>query len=141
MANVSINNITETWNASGTTFTGLKYNATDTASAAASKLIDLQIGGSSKFNVDKSGNTVLTGSLAASGYKLNAGSVVTVSGTTRTLSAADDGLILYCTSATAVTITTAEDWDRDSPVKSFKVVQVRSLLFKVRARLWLVLVT
>lgn len=55
MANVSINNITETWNSSGTTYSGIKYNVTDTASAAASKLIDLQVGGSSKFSVDKDG--------------------------------------------------------------------------------------
>jgi hypothetical protein len=45
----------QTWNAVGTTFTGLKFNATDTASAAASLLMDLQVGGTSQFKVDKAG--------------------------------------------------------------------------------------
>lgn len=66
MANVAINNITDTWNSSGTTFTGIKFNVTDTASAAASNLIDLQVGGESKFSVDKSGF------IAATGLGLNA---------------------------------------------------------------------
>lgn len=47
--------MTQTWNNSGVTFTGLKANITDTASAAASLLMDLQVGGVSKFNVTKSG--------------------------------------------------------------------------------------
>jgi len=45
----------QTWNASGTTFTGLKMNVTDTASAAASNLLDLQVGGVSSFSVAKNG--------------------------------------------------------------------------------------
>jgi hypothetical protein len=49
-------NLTQTWNAGAVTFTGLKFNVTDTASASASLLIDLQVGGSSKFKVDKAGN-------------------------------------------------------------------------------------
>jgi hypothetical protein len=47
-------NLAQTWNTSGTV-TGLKLNATDTASNAASLLLDLQVGGVSKFNVNKSG--------------------------------------------------------------------------------------
>jgi hypothetical protein len=53
MANVPISNLTTTWNNVATTFTGIKLNVTDTASAAASLLMDLQIGGSSKFKVGK----------------------------------------------------------------------------------------
>jgi len=45
----------QTWNAGGVTFTGLKFNATDTASAAASLLMDLQTGGTSRFYVGKTG--------------------------------------------------------------------------------------
>jgi hypothetical protein len=45
----------QTWNAGGVTFTGLKFNATDTASAAASLLMDLQVGGVSRFYVGKTG--------------------------------------------------------------------------------------
>jgi len=48
-------NATQTWNASGVTFTGLFLNVTNTASASDSLLMDLQIGGSSKFKVDKAG--------------------------------------------------------------------------------------
>lgn len=47
---------TQTWNSGGTTFTGWKLNVTDTASASASLLMDLQVGGSSKFNVIKDGS-------------------------------------------------------------------------------------
>lgn len=48
-------NITQTWNAGAVTFTGLKLNITDTASAAASLLLDLQVAGTTKFNVTKGG--------------------------------------------------------------------------------------
>lgn len=43
-----------TWNTSGTP-TGLKLNVTDTASNAASLLMDLQVGGTSRFSVSKGG--------------------------------------------------------------------------------------
>lgn len=46
---------TQTWNNSGVTFTGYKVNVTDTTSNSASKLLDLQVGGTTKFNVDKAG--------------------------------------------------------------------------------------
>jgi hypothetical protein len=55
MATAPLSNLTATWNASGTTFTAIKMNATDTASAAGSLLMDLQVGGSSKFAVNKTG--------------------------------------------------------------------------------------
>lgn len=42
-------------------------------------------------------------------YPLNADSFVTETGTTKTLAASDNGKIIYCTSASAVTITTAKD--------------------------------
>lgn len=46
-----IYSMTDTWNAIGTTFTAIKMNVTDTASAAASLLMDLQVGGSSQFKI------------------------------------------------------------------------------------------
>jgi hypothetical protein len=58
---------TQTWNAGGVTFTGILQNITDTASAAASLLMDLQVGGASKFSVNKAGNIVNAGSIAATG--------------------------------------------------------------------------
>jgi hypothetical protein len=58
MANVPISNLTTTWNNVATTFTGIKLNVTDTASAAASLLMDLQIGGASRFRVSKAGGVL-----------------------------------------------------------------------------------
>jgi len=49
-------NLAQTWNNASGTFTALKLNITNTNSASGSKLIDLQVGGSSKFQVDKAGN-------------------------------------------------------------------------------------
>jgi hypothetical protein len=46
---------TQTWNNAATTFTAFKINATDTASNAASLLMDLQVGGASVFFHRKSG--------------------------------------------------------------------------------------
>jgi len=53
-------NTTQTWNNAATIFTGALENITNTASNAASKLIDLQVGGVSKFNADVSGNVNAT---------------------------------------------------------------------------------
>jgi len=50
-----IYDMVDTWNNVGTTYTAIKMNATDTASAAGSLLLDLQIGGSSKTSVTKTG--------------------------------------------------------------------------------------
>jgi hypothetical protein len=49
--------VTQTWGATGT-YTGLKYNVTDSGpSNAASLLMDLQVGGTSQFRVTKAGAT------------------------------------------------------------------------------------
>lgn len=55
MSTMNIFDLTDTWNAGGTTFTAVKMNVTDTASDAASLLIDLQVGGVSQFSVTKAG--------------------------------------------------------------------------------------
>lgn len=52
--------LTQTWNNAAVTFTGIKSNVTDTASNAASLLMDLRVGGSSKFKVDKLGGVSIT---------------------------------------------------------------------------------
>jgi hypothetical protein len=59
--------MTSTWNNAAVTFTGLKYNVTDTASDAASLLADLQVGGSSKWKVTKGGNVTSIGLTIAQG--------------------------------------------------------------------------
>jgi hypothetical protein len=55
MATKPLSDLTATWNNVATTFTAIKMNATDTASASGSLLMDLQVGGASKFHVDKLG--------------------------------------------------------------------------------------
>ena len=52
---VPVLNATQTWNNAATTFTGVKLNVTDTTSAAASLLMDMQLAGASKFKVAKDG--------------------------------------------------------------------------------------
>lgn len=56
MATVNISAMAKTWNDAGTTFTAIGLNVTDTASNAASLLMDLKVGGSSMFNVNKRGD-------------------------------------------------------------------------------------
>lgn len=53
--NIDMSNLAATWNSAGTTFNAIKMNVTDTASAAASLLLDLQVGGTSQFRVSKGG--------------------------------------------------------------------------------------
>jgi hypothetical protein len=50
--------VVQTWNNASAVFTGIYENITDTASNSTSKLIDLQVGGVSKFVVDKAGNLI-----------------------------------------------------------------------------------
>lgn len=59
-------NLAQTWNAGAVTFTGLKFNVTDTASASGSLLMDLQVGGTSQFSVRKNGLVTLSSLSAAS---------------------------------------------------------------------------
>lgn len=54
-------NLAQTWNAAGVAFTALKLNVTNTASAASSLLMDLQVGLVSQEKTDKAGNKTLTG--------------------------------------------------------------------------------
>lgn len=48
-----------------------------------------------------------SGSVSAAAYKLKSSGIITEAGTTRTLSAGDNGKVIYCTSGSAVTITCA----------------------------------
>ena len=56
--------ITPTWNTTGVVDAALLVNATNTASGVASKLLDLQINGSTEFNVDKTGLATALGGVA-----------------------------------------------------------------------------
>lgn len=50
--------LSQTWNDVAVTFTGLKLNVTSTASATASLLLDLQVGGATIFNIKKGGQVI-----------------------------------------------------------------------------------
>lgn len=58
-------NLTGTWNTTGIA-NGIRLNITDTASAATSLLADLQVGGVSRFNIDKAGHAYFGVSASAS---------------------------------------------------------------------------
>lgn len=66
MANIF--DMTDTWNDGATTFTAIKMNVTDTASTAASLLMDLRVGGVSKFSVSKAAG-VVTSDIYATYYR------------------------------------------------------------------------
>jgi len=60
-----IYNLTDTWNSGATIFTSVKMNVTDTASNAASLLMDLQVGAVSQFNIGKAGVVTIGNNLLA----------------------------------------------------------------------------
>ena len=62
---VGILNLSQTWNTTGTP-TALKLNVTDTASNTSSLLMDLQVGGSSRVSVSKSGTITANDRMNAS---------------------------------------------------------------------------
>lgn len=75
-ADAPVISATQTWNNAGITFTGIQLNVTSTASAAASLLLNLQVGGVSQFSADKSGNLISTGNVRlGSGGILSFGSI------------------------------------------------------------------
>jgi hypothetical protein len=76
-------NLVAVWNNVATTFSGIKLDVTDTASAAGSFLINLLIGGAARFQVTKAGAVTAASSIrstsasAGVGYATGAGGVVT----------------------------------------------------------------
>jgi hypothetical protein len=65
--------VNPTWNAAGTTFTGLNVNVTNTASAAGSLLADFQVGAGRKASINKAGDIVSITTVAAPTLNINAG--------------------------------------------------------------------
>lgn len=86
--------MTQTWNAGAVVFEGFKINITDTASAAGSLLMDLEVGGTSRFAVRKDG-AVTAGSWAGTTIAANVG------GTGQTTYAVGDILYADTTSTLA----------------------------------------
>lgn len=93
----SIIDLAGTWNTSGTP-TGVKLNVTDTASNAASLLMDLQVGGVSQFKVSKAGDVVArSASLTAASTLANENNPVLVVNKPRTTTGHSVGAILQAT--------------------------------------------
>jgi hypothetical protein len=70
-ADAPVLNMSQTWNNGAVTFTGLKFNVVSDTSAAASLLMDLQVGGSSRFSVNKLGLFSAAASIALNtGYNI-----------------------------------------------------------------------
>lgn len=81
MANKAIHELVDTWNNGGTTFNAIYMDVTNSASAAESRLIRLDVGGAEKFGVRKDGAAFF-----ASGAKLDfASGDVTVTHASNTL--------------------------------------------------------
>lgn len=71
-----IANMAATWNAAGTTFSAIRMDVTDTASAAGSMLLDLRVDGEARFQVNKSGAlTIGTTGFASSNTQVAAGGI------------------------------------------------------------------
>jgi hypothetical protein len=79
---------TQTWNDGAVTFAGLVENITSTASAAASKLLDLQVASVSKFSVNKSGDTLVAGTLGVTGNTTLTGTTLLTGAATFTVAPA-----------------------------------------------------
>jgi hypothetical protein len=60
-------NISSTWNNAGATFYGIDLDVTNTASASTSRLLNLSVGGTDKFNVDLDGNVYVAGGIISYG--------------------------------------------------------------------------
>lgn len=91
-------NHTATWNNAGVTFTNIFSNVTDTASGAASLLMDLQKGGSSFFSVSKGGTVTAAGNAV-----IGASGTYNFSGRSKMSSSADGILTMTDTAGTAFT--------------------------------------
>lgn len=71
--------LSQSWNNNLVTFTGIKFNVVSDVSAAGSLLMDLQVGGTSKFSVNKAGNVNLSGSFTFTNQNRN---TISTSGST-----------------------------------------------------------
>jgi hypothetical protein len=75
-ADAPVLNLSQTWSNIAVTFTGIKYNTTNTNSAAASLLMDLQVDTVSKFHITKNGSahgTLIGSSTATFGISATTG--------------------------------------------------------------------
>jgi hypothetical protein len=90
-------------------YTGLKLNVTETsAPGTADKLIDLQVGGTSKFSVDNSGNITAAGVITGTGFVDGSGTENRITKWSGSSTLTDSG-ISDSSDAVAVTINSSEN--------------------------------
>lgn len=89
-ATTSSFSVLPTWNTTGVVDAGIFENVTNTASGTGSLLIDLQIGSTSEFKVDKAGNETIGGSFTAGSAGGVGGTLTLPEGTAATGAASSD---------------------------------------------------
>ena len=99
-------NIASTWNNGSNKFDAIKANITNTASAATSLLLDLQVGGASKFKVGLDGTVTTPGDLDLTG-DVTIGGDLAVNGGDITSTAATFNLLNQSATVNAFTNSTA----------------------------------
>ena len=83
LAGAAVGDLVNVWNNVATTFSAIKLDVTDTASAAGSMLLNLLVGGAARFQVTKAGAVTAAESVKSTsasggiGYATGAGGVVT----------------------------------------------------------------
>ena len=83
LAGAAVGDLVNVWNNVATTFSAIKLDVTDTASAAGSMLLNLLVGGAARFQVTKAGAVTAASSVKSTsasggvGYATGAGGVVT----------------------------------------------------------------
>jgi len=97
MANIY--DLTDSWNDAGATFAAIRMDVTDTASQASSMLIDLQVGGVSRFAIRKDGMAVtpalaLSATVTATGANQGAAAAIAATWNSIEGGAGDTGVIL-----------------------------------------------
>ena len=103
-------NIASTWNNGSNKFDAIKVNVTNTASAATSLLLDLQVGGASKFKVGLDGtvttpgDNIIGGDLVVTGDLAVNGGDITTTATTFNLLEANATTVNAFGAATAIDI-------------------------------------
>lgn len=80
-------NVSQTWNNAAAAFTGLLFNVTNTASAAGSLLLDLQVGGASRISIGATNGSLSLGADAVTPVAQTISAPSVMAGTTNTAGA------------------------------------------------------
>lgn len=94
-ATINTWDLTQTWNNASGVYTAIKVNITNTASAATSNLMDLQVGGVNTFTVRRTGAVILNGSSNQIINSSNVGFTIGNNGITYAANASSAAVNLY----------------------------------------------